>query len=283
MKIRLSLFATFSFAVCAAASAPPYFTSFEASEGAVPGEAVAGWSQSPLATVVTARAAQGNQSVVLAATGERALIAREFDRSNQRDFFIDLYIRPAAAAEPAAGSFLEVGVAGIGFKRTSQGLQVLAFDGDGAEAGRWVVLHTTKEADEWLRVTFHHDYAQRLWNLYLDGKLVRAGLGFFGPAEPRGILGVFGGLTEPTYLDAVFVGPQPPAGIEIIGQSSESTGGDASTGKAGSDSPVSGRQAPAVGNLLSQTPNRGNGPLLTIEEKRERKIKVKLEVWSVLE
>ena len=285
MKLPFALLILITAVAYGADSAPIFTTSFEASEGYVAGERVAGWSTSPAAHVVASAAFHGAQSVVIEAAPSTALLARDFALPrNTPHLFIDLYVRPAAGTEPEASAFIELGVSAVGFRRTATGLQVLAFDGDGQEGGRWVALGSPKPADDWLRITFQHDYAQRHWDLFLDGELVRSGLGFFTLSNSLLSVGIFGGALDETLLDNVYIGAVPPVGVEIPPADALPPG----TNSATRDEPANENRTAGLNHVKRPSlSTRGLGlatrPMTGLTQKREQKLKVKFEIYSVLE
>src|ERR1051326_2403022 len=148
-------------AVVAAEPKDRFFTSFESSDANSSSDGLQGWSASPGVSVTNTTAAAGANSVLLPA-GRDVLLARQFPLSALREpTFIDFYLRPAVGQTPSDSTFVELGVSGLGFVRTSSGTQVLAFDGDNTESGRWIPITAASPADTWLRITIRQDFANQ--------------------------------------------------------------------------------------------------------------------------
>ena len=111
------------------------------------------------------------------ATGERGNI-----------LYSDLYLRPGAtnleagAVVGAEGSF-------TGFFRIEAGGELYIFNGDGQGGGDWLATgakFATQEdgsVQDWIRLSLRQDFDQKVWDLFINGKIFRTNLGFWKEAE----------------------------------------------------------------------------------------------------
>ncbi len=94
--------------------------------------------------------------------------------------------------------------------------RLVVYDGHASPEPAWTVLtnHPPVSASEWIRLTLELDYANQIWLVCLNGTLVAENLGFAAP-QPQltrfEIEGDFGGL------DDIYIGPDRPAGLSLLG------------------------------------------------------------------
>jgi hypothetical protein len=284
MKTLSSVFLFLAALAFDAEASAGFATSFEPAPGAAEQAPLSGWFTSGAVQIISEQASDGTHSALIAA-GDDGLLARDIPVGRAANpLYIDLYLRPAAGLAPADGSFVELGVSAVGFIRTPAGVKVLAFDGDGKGAGRWVPLDVASTDGRWVRITFRHDYGTARWDLLLDGRLARAGLGFFSvDRDARLSLGIFGGTAGATGVDQIRVGTEPPADIawaSVTGARVD--GSDSKSAAASADGPR--RTSPAPSPPI-QVPRAGvTDPAASVlPQRREQRLKVKLEVYSILE
>lgn len=272
--------------VTAAQSPALFASSFESAEGFAAGGPPHGWFWSPGVRISSTAAVAGEQCVTIPASDATELIARDVTLPDTtRELFIDFSVRPSTGADVEASTYVELGVSAIGFRRTADSLQVLAFDGTSDETGRWVVINTAKRLDGWFRVTIRHDYTRNQWDLYLNGGAALTGLGFFSrgldipPAMP---FGIFGASAGDTVIDAVYIGPSRPFDI---GANGPSTGSDSEYPHSGSRD-LKGRDG-LVRHSRHASPGGQTSPpvdsTVSLLQRREQKLKVALVIYSVLE
>jgi hypothetical protein len=169
----------------------PFLTGFEPAEGYQPGplDGQQGWQVDGAANVVMSPVYAGLQAVAVPLASPPALLVRAFVNTVPGVAFVDLSAQPAAAATAADGVFFEtdatrVALTGAGLLGTMQGL-----DGDGTGGGTWVstgqgpTLETSGRAAGWLRLTVRADYTGKKWDLYLNGRMIAADLGFVTDAQ----------------------------------------------------------------------------------------------------
>lgn len=168
----------------------PYTVDFETGESFTTGSLHSqhGWSVDlGSASVGTTEHFSGSQSVTLTASSPPAIISQSFDELMGEDvIFVDFYVKPVAGSDPQDTTVSVVESSEMKFINVDGDGEVYALDGDetGENGGRWVptgyrvALDMNGAAVNWLRVTVRQDFARRTWDLYLDGTMVLANLGF---------------------------------------------------------------------------------------------------------
>lgn len=177
--------------VTVAAQAVPFLAGFEPTEGYAPGplHGQNGWAVAGAANVVAAPVKAGRQALAVPPATPPGVAARSFDNADPGVTFVDIFVRPAAATQPADGVFLETDAARVALTGVSPAGVLHGFDGDGAGGGTWVSagqgppLAPDGRAADWLRLTTRSDYALKRWDLYLDGRMIAADLGFVSAGQ----------------------------------------------------------------------------------------------------
>ncbi|OYV00477.1 MAG: hypothetical protein CFE26_23940, partial [Verrucomicrobiales bacterium VVV1] len=135
--------------------------------------------------------------------------------------FVDIFARPAVADNPDAGTIIETGEAAValtGIAGTDRVGTIQVFDGNGEQSGFWTATDggaavelATGQVTAWQRFTLRTDYVAKRWDLFLNGRLIAANLGFLDNTATRfGSLSLNGHATLPTGFDDVFVGFDNP-------------------------------------------------------------------------
>ena len=172
----------------------PLLTGFEAPQftaGNLAGQNT--WTVEGAATVQTAVAFEGSQAVQIGSNSAIDILLGGGDPV----VWIDGWVRTAGSAAPPPlettpprSSMVFFGTA------TVQGL-----NGDGIGGGNWIDAGGPVSPDGWTRVSIRQDYAAKKWDLYLNGQLASADLGFKDSAITQ--LNGFKQVSEGTsYLDA---------------------------------------------------------------------------------
>jgi len=168
----------------------PFLSNFEPAEGYQPGplHGQRNWNVLGSAEVVTSPIYAGLQAVSVAPATPPALLVRAFVNSDPGITFVDLFVQPAAGATPAAGVFFETDATRVALTGTSPAGILQAFNGDGTGGGTWFsttqgpVLDANGRAADWLRLTARSDYGSKKWDLYFNGRMIAADLGFISNA-----------------------------------------------------------------------------------------------------
>ncbi len=202
----------------------PFFTGFEPAEGYAPGSLHGqnGWSVDGAAAVVTAPAYRGTQAIALAPLANLTLVTRQFANTNPGVTFVDVFARPAAGADPNLGTFLETDSAAVALT-AANGVSILYVfngNGNGTGGGDWQAAISGSgpalaadglTTSAWQRLTVRLNYAAKRWDLYLDGRMIAADLGFLdNTAASFTSLSLNGHATLTTGFDDVFVGFENP-------------------------------------------------------------------------
>lgn len=199
----------------------PYFSSFEAAEGFTVGPLTSDpvWVAAPgLNLSVTDVAIDGDQSLSLVGAKWLGYVptatASVFGHPVT---WVDLFSRPVFAPQAELPASLDTLTAtATGFVKLGAQGEVFAVDGDGEGGGEWLAsgFRTVLEDDRaalWLRLTYRIDYASKRWDLYLNGRLTLADLGFID--ENLGGFTRFsmrGDATTATLLDSFYAGELNP-------------------------------------------------------------------------
>jgi len=197
----------------------PFLANFEPAEGYQPGplNGQQGWIVDGLASIATSSVYAGQQAVAVAPATPPALLVRAFVNSDPSVTFVDLFAQPAAANAASGGVFFETDAAQVALTGTSPAGILQVFSGDGAGGGTWLptgegpTLDASGRATDWLRLTTRADYAGKTWDLYLNGRMIAANLGFTNNTQPALTnLGLSGHATLATGFDDLLVGFENP-------------------------------------------------------------------------
>jgi chitodextrinase len=207
----------------------PFFTGFEVADGYTLGalHGQKGWSVDGSAAIVTAPAYRGTQAVAVAPLANLSLVTRTFANANPGVTFVDVFARPAAAADPGSGTFLETDSAAValtGLAGTDTFGTIQFFNGNGTAGGEWQIVSSANlatttapaldaagQVTAWQRLTLRTDYAAKRWDLFLNSRLIAADLGFLeNTAASLTSLSLNGHATLATGFDDVFAGFENP-------------------------------------------------------------------------
>ncbi len=201
----------------------PFLANFEPGEGYLPGplNGQKGWSVIGSANVVGSPLYAGLQSVSVAPSAPPGLLVRAFVNSDPSITFVDFFVQPAAGPTPTDGVFFETDATRVALSGTSSTGILQAFTGDGAGGGTWLstqkgpVLDASGRATDWLRLTTRSDYGGKKWDLYFNGQMVAADLGFISNAQTAFTgLGLSGHSTLATGFDDLLVAFDNPLFID---------------------------------------------------------------------
>lgn len=200
----------------------PYVTDFEAAEGYALGSLAGqgGWEVTGGAALTAADRSAGAWSATLPAATPAATLARTFPAAGQSIVFVDVFVKPVAAADAASGGGLQAEGAKVVLVKTGVRGELHAFDGDGVGGGQWratghtVALTAGDQCAAWLRLTVREDFTAKKWDLYGEGKMIAYDLGFTDAAAAEfgrfAIVGAVDAARAVTGLDALFIGFDNP-------------------------------------------------------------------------
>ena len=187
------------------------------------------------ASVSTEQAQAGSNGIKLTPAAQTADVRKYFSQG-QNWAFIDVYVRPVAAAAVADSSILDYGSSRIGFVTASGQGAIYLFDGYGNGTGAWVdtqlrfPVNGSGQSTEWLRITVRHDYSAHKWDLYVNGVPVEYDCGMVSNAASSFTdLNWWGHASAATYLDGFTASTTNPlftdAGHDGMADSWETAGG----------------------------------------------------------
>ncbi len=192
----------------------PFLANFEPAEGYQPGplNGQKSWNVDGSANIVTSPVYAGQQAVSVAPATPPALIVRTFVNVDPSVTFVDLFVQPAAGATPLEGVFLETDALRVALTVTSLTGILQAFNGDGEGGGTWFptgegpALDPSGRTTDWLRLTARADYSSKQWDLYFNGQMIAADLGFIDNTSTAFTgLGLSGHPTLATGFDDLLV------------------------------------------------------------------------------
>jgi Bacterial Ig domain len=205
----------------------PYLTDFESADGYVLGSLAGqfGWAVPQGSAVVTAdQAYSGSQSALLSAATPPTQLAQTFaPLAGQSIVFVDFFAKPVADTDITASTIFDVGGARFALARNSAGQgELRGYNGDGQGGGTWqytsftAPLATDGSTQNWVRLTARLDFAHATWDLYANGTMVAAALGFRNATDAYlSIFTVTGDVAAGSRLDYLFAGPQNPLFADV--------------------------------------------------------------------
>jgi len=212
---------TVSVTVSATGDTLPFLADFEGSGGYVAGalHGQLGWTATGAPVVGISTTVAGTQAVQLPAGGTAATVSRTFPAHGSNPIvFVEAWWFPCAGTTETASPRLSVlNAAQVALTQEGSTGHYRVFHGNGAGGGAWrgTLASTTLDnggvATAWQRVTLRLDYTAKKWDLYVNGVLAAADLGFADNAQNT--LESFlltGHLSSPTYFDdflAAFANP----------------------------------------------------------------------------
>lgn len=209
----------------AAEVSTPFETDFETDEGYAAGTLTADpvWSfEDGLSAGIDSFGASGSQSLYFQSPGMLRLGVD--DSAASTITWVDFYLKPVFTSETNLPDWIApVRSAVTGFVTVDSQGEVHAIDGDGSGSGMWVpsgVRHTLagSTSADWLRLTYRLDYLSKKWDLFVDGEMARADLGFLDNAAAG--FAEFSANGDPnavTSLDFFYVGPDNPLFTDTSG------------------------------------------------------------------
>ena len=199
----------------------PYITDFESGEGYVVGDLSGqlGWTVNQGAAQITdLDASHGRQSVILQPSNPPAQIEQVFaPQSGAGIVFVDFFAKPVAEPAVSAGTSFEVESSLFGFSLSGSTGTLQAFSGDSSGGGKWVptsfstAVGSGNQTTAWTRLTARLDFARKTWDLYANGVMVAADLGFRDSSRTSlSSFFVQGDASTATLVDYVFAGSLNP-------------------------------------------------------------------------
>jgi len=226
----------------------PYAADFESADGhtAGPLPSDSEWNQEAgLDAEILPFGAYGGQSLGYA--GNHWLWLNTLGLAEGEVTWVDFYLLPIFAEAGELPQEIQTAQSAVtGFVRFDAGGEVYAIDGDGQGSGQWLASGQRRAlsgntSQDWLRLTYRLDYANKQWDLFVDGHLALADLGFlddsvlqltefafFGDADETSVLDYFyAGGVNPLYADSSNDGlPDDWLSAQGLDVSTDQRGGD---------------------------------------------------------
>ena len=170
------------------------------------------------AHVVSIGALEGKQALAIFQDEPRNrvfFVHRDFDFDQKDVVWVDAHVRTSAT--PAARTALDIrdgtkGVTHVGFGSDGKDVVFASFT-----RSYWRVFRDFPCTESrWYRLTERIDFAARTWALWVDGRLHSCDLPLLdGGQQVSGIrITACGTEDDPAFVDKLYVGSTPPAGIE---------------------------------------------------------------------
>jgi hypothetical protein len=163
----------------------------------------------------------GQQGVAVAPAASAALLVHAFVNDDPSVTFVDVFALSAAAATAGAGVFFDTDAARVALTGVTSAGILNVFQGNGTGGGTWAetnsgpTLASTRLSTSWFRLTVRTDYAGKRWDLYFNGRMIAADLGFVHNTQAAFTgLGLSGHATLTTGFDDVLVGFENPLFVD---------------------------------------------------------------------
>jgi len=209
----------------------PYLTDFESSDGYTLAslDQQLGWSVSQGSAVVTNQdAAHGTQSALLQPGTPPTQITQVFapfvpPTGSPNIIFVDFFAKPVAVADVTTATTFNVGSTRFAFVLSGAGQGTLeAFNGNGSGGGAWTSTNFTaplvanNQSQNWIRLTARLDFTQGTWDLYANGTMAAASLGFLDSTSTTlTSFSVQGVAATTSEVDDLLAGPQNPLFVDV--------------------------------------------------------------------
>ena len=206
---------------------PPVFFDFEApafTPGSIDGQ-LGWWVDQAIAEVLPGAGTKGSSGLAVAAEVPFSQARLTLLRPEKIGpvLFLDAAVRLPAGDPFVFDESFDVDSARLGLFRSSLDSAIAewhVFHGDGEGGGAWLNTGVLAEVDpvtnfsvNWTRLTVREDLATQTWDLWANGELLAAGLGFQYPPD-AGVSHFFvlGDTRQPILLDDVSLSPSNPLG-----------------------------------------------------------------------
>ncbi len=189
----------------------PFTSNFDDAEGYVLGSlnGQGGWTVIGAADYSAADHFTGTRCVTIAATTPATQVTHAFpSTTGQSLVFIDFYAKLTAGPDTTTASRVQGDGATVALVQNGSQGELQVFNGNGSGGGVWqptgykVNLSASGQAIDWLRLTLREDYTAMKWDLYANGRMIAANLGFLDNTVTAFSNVVFAGsTTAPVLLD----------------------------------------------------------------------------------
>lgn len=196
----------------------PFETDFEADAGYAPGSFTSDswWNfEEGLFSEINDFGLSGSQSLNF--EGGQWLTLDTNGLAPSQVTWVDFFLKPVYAGLEDLPTEIPAQQSAItGFVKLNTEGEVYAVDGDGLGGGEWTPSGSTTAlngniAQDWIRLTYRLDYASKKWDLYVDGQMQLADLGFLdNAAEKLTQFAARADADDPTSLDYFYAGEENP-------------------------------------------------------------------------
>jgi alpha-tubulin suppressor-like RCC1 family protein len=206
----------------------PYTAGFEPAEGYATGplNQQLDWSvpQGDAEVVAGQEAFSGSQYVVLEPGTTPAQIAQSFAATTGETIvFADFYAKPVAETDVTKATTFNVNGARFAFVLTGSGQGTLqTFNGNGSGGGAWkstnftAPLAVNNQSQNWIQLTARLDFTKETWDLYANGSMVAADLGFLAnTGSALTSFSVQGDANTASEIDEVSIDLQNPLFADV--------------------------------------------------------------------
>ncbi len=208
----------------------PYLTDFETNEGYILGSLnqQLGWSVPQGSALVTNQDFfSGSQSAVLQPSVPPAQITQVFAPfvppiGTPNIIFVDFYAKPVAEADVTTATTFNIGSARFAFVLNAGQGMLEAFNGNGSGGGTWSPTNFTapiaanNQLQNWIHLTARLDFTQGTWDLYANGAMVAASLGFLDSTSTMlTAFSVQGDASTASEVDDILAGTNNPLFADV--------------------------------------------------------------------
>jgi len=167
-------------------------------------------------TVTHETSYSGNSSLKIEATEPAGQVVFPLPPTGDKSvLFVDFRLRPVAMVGENATNTVDAVGALAGVLLVGTDGKLLAYD---ASSGGWRAVGTSwptnpdNSVAQWVRVTLRLDLAAKIWDLYVEGKMVAANLGL-EPTSSRQLI-LYGDLHAPVYVDDLYASASNPLFVD---------------------------------------------------------------------
>jgi chitodextrinase len=201
----------------------PFVANFEPAEGYVVAPLLGqlSWfSTSGVSVVPSVVPTPGHeQELSIPAAQPVELYSHSFSAEGISPVFIDFLAHPVAGADPSSAIVFSTPAAQVALVGTTSPAELWLFGGGGKgwySTGQTIPTDANGRTTNWIRLTTREDYTTKKWDLYLDGRMVAADVGFADTAASSLTdFSVNGHVTATSAFDEFYAGPTNPLFADV--------------------------------------------------------------------
>ncbi len=201
------------------AAALPFVANFETTEGYRPGPLLGqlSWFATGGVSVAPSSTSGSLQELSISAAQPTDIYSHDFSAPGVSPVFVDFSARPVAGADPATAVMFSTPAAQVALVGSGSLAQLWIFGGGVGwyATSQTVVTDASGHTVAWLRLTTREDYATKKWDLYHNGQLVAADVGFADPvATSLTDFSVNGHAATTSAFDSFYAGSENPLFVD---------------------------------------------------------------------